>query len=360
MRVLGAAALAAVLCAGTAGCSGSGRDGGGGASAEAAASSREISFDVHGTTTYGTLQIPAHHAGQRLPAALILAGSGPTDRDGDQNGKGTHNLQLIADVLDKMGISTLRFDKYFSGRTGFGKYQGHPGAIDLNAFIQQADDAYKLLYQQPTTDTGRLLVVGHSEGGMYAMLVADTVSPHPVGLALLEPQDERFLDNLDVQINEMLDAAVGQGTLGNDAARQQAQLVKQAIAQFRAGQPVDTTGILQGIVTLLDTLIVNPDNALYDKTDDEVYPPQVAAKLPGAPRVLITDGTADAKVPTFTIQPLVDALHRAGTTGPGLVTLDGVDHDLHPPGSGANDQLLAPAFISALQDWARPYASTSS
>ena len=55
----------------------------------------------------------------------------------------------------------------------------------------------------------------------------------------------------------------------------------QRIAQFRAGQPVVTTGILQGIVTLLDTLIVNPDNALYDKTDDEVYPPQVAAKLPG-------------------------------------------------------------------------------
>jgi len=360
MRVLRAVALAAVLCAVTAGCGGSGRDGGGGASAQAAASSREISFDVDGTTTYGTLQVPAHHSGQRLPAALILAGSGPTDRDGDQNGQGTHNLKLIAGVLDKMGISTLRFDKYFSGRTGFGKYQGHPGTIDLNAFIQQADDAYKFLYQQPTTDTGRLLVVGHSEGGMYAMLVAETVSPHPVGLALLEPQDERFLDNLDVQINEMLDTAVGQGTLGNDAARQQAQLVKQAIAQFRAGQPVVTTGILQGIVTLLDTLIVNPDNALYDKTADEVSPPQVAAKLPGAPRVLLTDGTADTKVPTFTIQPLVDALHQVGITGPGLVTLDRVDHDLHPPGSGANDQVLAPAFISALQDWARPYASTAS
>jgi uncharacterized protein len=158
----------------------------------------------------------------------------------------------------------------------------------------------------------------------------------------------------------MLDAAVGQGTLDSDAARQQAQLVKQAIAQFRAGQPVVTAGILQGIVTLLDTLIVNPDNALYDKTADEVYPPQVAAKLPGAPRVMVTDGTADTKVPTFTIQPLVDALHQAGISGPGLVTLDSVDHDLHPPGSGANDQVLAPAFISALQDWARPYASTAS
>jgi hypothetical protein len=42
------------------------------------------------------------------------------------------------------------------------------------------------------------------------------------------------------------------------------------------------------------------------------------------------------------------------------VTLDSVDHDLHPPGSGANDQVLAPAFVRALQDWARPYASTAS
>ena len=44
---------------------------------------QDICFAVDGTKTYGTLEIPAHRSGQHLAAALLLAGSGPTDRDGD-------------------------------------------------------------------------------------------------------------------------------------------------------------------------------------------------------------------------------------------------------------------------------------
>ncbi len=47
-----------------------------------AAADRSVAFTVDGTITYGTLDVPAHRAGQRLAAALLLAGSGPTDRNG--------------------------------------------------------------------------------------------------------------------------------------------------------------------------------------------------------------------------------------------------------------------------------------
>ena len=40
---------------------------------------------------------------------------------------------------------SLRFDKYFAGKTGAGRYTSDPGSIDLDAFIHQADSAYKLL-----------------------------------------------------------------------------------------------------------------------------------------------------------------------------------------------------------------------
>jgi alpha-beta hydrolase superfamily lysophospholipase len=83
-----------------------------------------------------------------------------------------------------------------------------------------------MLYQQPATDRQRLLAVGHSEGGMYAILVAETVSPHPAGLALVEPQDERLLDLLTMQINESLDTRVPQGAITADTARRNAQLVR--------------------------------------------------------------------------------------------------------------------------------------
>jgi alpha-beta hydrolase superfamily lysophospholipase len=326
---------------------------------QVAASTTEVSFDVDGTTTYGTLQVPAHRTGQHLAAALLLAGSGPTDRNGDQLPDHTPNtLKQIAEALAQQGIISLRFDKYFAGKTGAGRFASDPGSSDLNAFLQQADDAYKLLYQQPATDRQRLLAVGHSEGGMYAILVAETVSPHPAGLALVEPQDERLLDLLTLQINESLDTRVTQGAITADTARRNAQLVRQEVAAFRAGQPVDLSpDLLPDITSLLNSVIVSPANARYNRTADLIDVPAYAAKLPTGTRVLVTVGTADTNVPPSTIQPLVDALTGAGTTGPGLQTLTGLDHDLNTAGTPANGAPVDPAFLTALRDWARPYTT---
>jgi uncharacterized protein len=324
------------------------------------ASSKDVSFLVNGTTTDGTLDVPAHRANQHLAAALLLAGSGPTDRNGNQEPSLTPNtLKLIAAALDTMGIMSLRFDKYFAGKTGAGSFASDPGSIDLNAFIRQADNAYQLLASQPSADRKRMLVIGHSEGGMYAILVAETVTPHPAGLALVEPQDERFLDLLDEQINESLTTQASQRAISNAVANDNAQRVRQAISAFRAGQTPDTSGLLPSIADLLNSLIVSPSNAKGVRTDDAIYPPAYAAKLPSGARVLVTDGTADTNVPPSTITPLINALAAAGTTGPGLRTLNGLDHDLNQAGTQPNGAPLDPEFLNALKGWAQPYAQTS-
>jgi pimeloyl-ACP methyl ester carboxylesterase len=328
-----------------------------GSSQQVAAASRQVSFSASGTTTYGTLDIPAHRAGQHLAAALLLAGSGPTDRNGDDAVANLepHTLQLIAGVLAKMGIMSLRFDKYFSGQTGGGTFASDPGSITLADFISQADAAYAFLGRQPQVDTGKLLVVGHSEGGMYALLVAESVSARPAGLALIEPQDERLLSLVQLQTDEQIDAAVSQGTFTAAVGRQNGAGVQQAIAAFRAGQPVNTSGLAAGVVQLIAPELLSTANARYVRSDDAVDPPSVAAKLPRATRVLVTDGTTDTNVPLSTIKPLVSAL--SGTSGPGLRVLTGVDHLLHAPGVTENDQVLAPSAVTALQAWAQPYAS---
>jgi alpha-beta hydrolase superfamily lysophospholipase len=201
-----------------------------------------------------------------------------------------------------------------------------------------------------------MLVVGHSEGGFYAMLVADTVSTHPAGLALLEPQDQRILSLLAMQLDEQLNSAVQQGQLSATAAQQQAQGIDSAIAQFRAGQQVDTTGLLPQIVTELTPELLTPGNAKVARTDDAVNPVDAAAKVPSGTRVLITDGTVDTNIPVSTIQPLAQALTSAGATGPGLKVLTGINHDLHTTGTPDNDAVLAPSVVSALKAWAQPYA----
>jgi hypothetical protein len=354
MRMMRCAVGAAVVGLALSACSSSG----GTPSGPVGATQKDVSFVVDGTATYGTLEVPRHHRGQRLAAALLVAGSGPTDRNGDQAGAGNqrHTLQTIAGVLDQLGVISLRFDKYFSGKTGFGRYAGDPSKITLSAFIDQADAAYDLLRRQPDVDLGQLTVVGHSEGGMYALLIAESVTPHPAGLALLEPQDDRDLNLIQLQTDEQLNAAVANGTLSADAARQNAATMQQAISDFRAGQPVDTSGLLPGIATLLNSLLTGT-NANYTRTDDAVDPPAVAAKLMAGTRVLVTDGTSDPNIPPSTIGPLVQSLTAAGTTGPGLRTLSGLNHYLHPAGTPDTDAPIAPAAVDAIKQWAQPYAT---
>jgi hypothetical protein len=194
---------------------------------------------------------------------------------------------------------------------------------------------------------------------MYALLVATSVSPRPAGLALIEPQDERFLNLIALQTDEQLDAAAAAHQITAATARRNAQAVQHAIAEFRGGQQVQTTGMLPGVVNLLRPILLSAANAAYVRSDDLVNPPEAAAELPAGLRVLVTDGTADVNVPPSTITPLAHALTTAGSTGPGLRLLTGVDHLLHPPGTPANTQILAPSVTSALQAWARPFAPLS-
>jgi hypothetical protein len=192
---------------------------------------------------------------------------------------------------------------------------------------------------------------------MYALLVAESVSPRPAGLALIEPQDARLLTLIGLQTDEQLDATVSQGMLTAAGARSNAEGVQRAIAEFRAGQPVTTAGLSPDVVQLLTPELLTPANARYVRSDDAIYPPAVAARLPSGTRVLVTDGTQDTNVPLSTIKPLVSALSAAGTSGPGLQVLTGVNHLLHLPGVPANAQALAPSAVVALRAWAQPYAS---
>jgi hypothetical protein len=201
-----------------------------------------------------------------------------------------------------------------------------------------------------------LLVLGHSEGGFTSVLVAESVWPRPVGLALIEPQDERILDLISLQLGEQIDAAVAAGQLTETVAAQNKAGITRIITEFRAGQPIDYTGLLPSITQFFSGAIFNAANANYVRSDDAVYPPDVARHLPRGTRVMVTCGTADTNVPCSTTPALLSALRAAHTGGPGLVVLPGLDHQLHPAGDSINDQILAPAAINALTAFARPFA----
>jgi alpha-beta hydrolase superfamily lysophospholipase len=319
---------------------------------------KDIQFDADGTTTYGTLHVPAGHDDTQLAAALLLAGSGPTDRDGNVPRLGVEpgTLRLIAAVLGDLGIMSLRFDKYFSGRTGGGAYAGDPAALDLAAYLRQAAAAYDVLAAQPQASRAAMLIAGHSEGGLYALLLAGSTRPAPAGLALIEPQADRLLSLIQRQTDDLLGQAATAGTITPEAAARDQAAVTTAIGQFRAGQPVDTSALSPDIARIVEPELLSAANARYVRSDDAVDPAAAAARITPGTRVLVTAGTRDTRVPAPAVRTLAAALAGAGTTGPGLRTLDETDHFLHLPGVGLNDAGLAPAAAAALRDWARPYA----
>jgi uncharacterized protein len=355
----------AVACAGLAACSsGNSTPSAGGSTSEAGsgtAASSQVSFVADGTRTYGTLEVPAHRRGQRLAGALLLAGSGPTDRNG--NDVGLHvtpgTLQLVANILASKGIMTLRFDKYFAGQTGAGRLASTPGAFTLNTFLQQAAAAYTFLREQPVVDPARILIVGHSEGGMYALVLANQVAPKPAGVALLEPQDERILDLIELQTDENIAALIARGSLSQSDGTTNEALVRQAIADFRAGRPVSSAGMSSSVIDLITPELLSPGNARYIRSNDAIVPAQYAATLPSSTQVLLTDGTRDPNVPPSTIGPLRHALASAQVAGPGLRLLQDTDHYLHLPSQPDNEPVLAPAAIAAIKQWAQPFGSSS-
>lgn len=105
---------------------------------------------------------------QTAPAVLIIAGSGPTDRDGN-NAYGIHASYLakLAVALADAGISSLRYDK-----------RGVPGSIAVPdestlTFANFVEDAALALdWLREETPDRPLAVVGHSEGGLVALELA--------------------------------------------------------------------------------------------------------------------------------------------------------------------------------------------
>lgn len=322
------------------------------------ATSAEVSFTVNGSTTYATLEVPAHRSGQRLAAALLIAGSGPNDRNGNDAGLkvSANTLGLLANILAGQGIMTLRFDKYGAGKTGVAPVPAQD--LTISTYFRQADAAYEFLARQPQVDPDKLLVVGHSEGGMIALQVATTSTTKPAGIALLEPQDERILDLLLIQDDQIINSLVSSGQLPASQARSNAAAVARALSAFRAGRAVSTQGMAAPIAQLIRSQIMAPAIVNFQRSDDQVVPAKLAENVQKGTRLLITEGTRDTNVPPNTISPLAQALTTAGVSGPGLRIFQGTDHLMHLANQPDTEPVLAAPIAAAIRNWADPFAAT--
>jgi pimeloyl-ACP methyl ester carboxylesterase len=114
----------------------------------------------------GTLTLPGTPG--PFPAALIIAGSGPVDRNGNLPGAPNDSLKLLARGLASQGIASLRADK--RGIGGSGAAGAREEDLRFGTYVADAASWLKLLGGD--SRVSRVALIGHSEGALVATLVA--------------------------------------------------------------------------------------------------------------------------------------------------------------------------------------------
>ncbi|HET6955063.1 MAG TPA: alpha/beta fold hydrolase [Vicinamibacterales bacterium] len=126
---------------------------------------QQLNIPSNGFSLAATLSRPATASAPRLPAVVLVGSSGPTDRDGLV--VGIPILGQIADALANAGYIVIRYDKRGTGQSG-----GRAESATLTDYAEDVRAAVKLLADRKDVDPKRIAVVGHSEGGLVALIAA--------------------------------------------------------------------------------------------------------------------------------------------------------------------------------------------
>jgi len=127
----------------------------------------DVQFSSVGDSIHfgGTLTRPP--GPRRVPAVVILSGTGPQTRNGAPGPGGHQPFEVLADYLTRRGFAVLRTDDRGVGRTT-GRYDQATTAD----FARDALAAVRYLRQRPGIDPGQVGLLGHSEGGAAAIMAA--------------------------------------------------------------------------------------------------------------------------------------------------------------------------------------------
>jgi alpha-beta hydrolase superfamily lysophospholipase len=135
---------------------------------------------------------------ERPPVVLLIAGSGTTDHDGNGPQIKPATLKKLSEQLAARGIATLRYDK-----RGAGQWKPEFGRPEDFRFKDYVDDAVAMVgYLRESGKFSRVVVAGHSEGGLVAILAARRVPADR--LVLLATAARRQGDLLKAQLEKQL------------------------------------------------------------------------------------------------------------------------------------------------------------
>ena len=285
----------------------------------------------------GTLTVPANVSG-RIPVVLIVAGSGPTDRNGNTVAPGysgrlprPNSSAQLAWGLAQQGIASVRYDKRSLGDNAAKIDLPNTGIDD---FIGDVTAGAKQLAADPRFS--RVVLLGHSEGAELVLQAANRGAP-AAGIVMLSGAGRRFLPILHDQLSRQLDSAT---LLQFDSA----------IAGFLRGE-TPTASFPPALMSLLQ-----PTNRKFMRGMQAYVPAEEIARV--RVPVLIVQGGRDIQITEVDARAL-----SAGQPAAKLLILPTANHVLKA--ATATDQMsqlslyldpstpIMPEIAPAIAEWIR-------
>lgn len=325
------------------------------------------------TTLAGTVTVPAGEG--PFPAVVVVSGSGPQDRDGATPGAAAllGDLRLYRDLahhLARRGVLVLRYDDRGVGESTF---TGEAAALTPTDFADDAAAAVQFLADRP--DVRWVGVVGHSEGGALAPVVASRVgavdgvamvaAPAETGLATVVEQNRRLLAERGVRPGAVDSFAVAVETAFGRAAAEPGRPLGEVgtaevrgllIAAFEGLPPSEAAKI--GLPPGMASVVADQQIGLVTSDYYRAFlalDPAVAARALEVPALALYFGK-DSQVAAERNAPLMREALAASPAGE-VVVLDGLNHMLQEAETGSVSEYasLAPAAdpdaLDVIADW---------
>lgn len=224
--------------------------------------------------------------------AIIIGGSGPTDRDGNQNFLKTYNLKKLAQELALNGIATFRYDKRIVKQI---KMNSVDPNIKFDDFVSDATDVVQ--YFKSKQKFKNIYIIGHSQGSLIGMLASQQDVNGFISIAGAG-------QSIDAVIIEQVEKTAPMFT----------EDTKRVFDLLRSGKT--TTDYPQALTSIFDSSLQEFMMSWMK------YDPAVVIKKLDLP-VLIVNGTKDLQVSVAEAQ----LLHEASKTSE-LVVIDRMNHVL--------------------------------
>lgn len=280
----------------------------------------EVPLAVGPLALPGSLTLPRETAG-RAPAVVLVAGSGPSDRD--ETVGNAKPFRDLASGLAARGIASLRFDK---------RSYAHPETFDARTTTVETESlidavaAVGLLRQRAEIDPTRIFVVGHSLGALLAPEIAERAAPI-AGLVLLAAPGRPLPDLVLEQLRARGEAPAHLATLQ---------------ARIRA---------LPGLAPS-ETVLGVPARYWQDLAQRDELARAANLKLP----VLLLRGEHDQQVAAIDQEIWLDAL--SGHTAVEAATLPGLSHLFVPEPTTEAAPHVAADVIARIADFILKLSAT--